>query len=380
MPFQPEQPYTLDRIVRIGVSIALLWAFIALLGYLSDVLIPFAVALLMAYLLNPLVLWLQKRLKIKQRPPAVFLSLFLTVLLLAGISWLFLPTLAKEFSDMGRLIANYVNNSELRQQALQYLPQDFELFIQDLLNREEVKKFLNAENLTQAAHFLGQNILPGVWGMFTGSISLLLGILGLFVVFLYLIFVLLDYEKISTGWSAYLPPQFRGTVLTVLEDAKNAMNRYFRAQALVAFIVGTLHAIGFTIIGLPMGILLGLLIGMLNMVPYFQLIGFIPAILFTLMHALETGTNFWWMLMLVMLVFGIIQLIQDMILTPKIMGDVTGLNPAIILLSLSIWGKLLGMLGLIIALPMTTLLIAYYRSFLKKVEEKPKSQILFKPK
>ncbi len=83
--------------------------------------------------------------------------------------------------------------------------------------------------------------------------------------------------------------------------------------------------------------------------------------------------------MLVMLVFGIIQLIQDMILTPKIMGDVTGLNPAIILLSLSIWGKLLGMLGLIIALPMTTLLIAYYRSFLQKVEEKPKSQILFKP-
>jgi predicted PurR-regulated permease PerM len=142
------------------------------------------------------------------------------------------------------------------------------------------------------------------------------------------------------------------------------MNRYFRGQAAVASIVGVLFATGFLIIGLPLGILLGLFIGLLNMVPYLQLIGLIPAFLLALIHALETGSSFWVILGLTGLIFVVVQIIQDAILVPRIMGRVTGLNPAMILLSLSIWGKLLGIFGLIIALPMTFLILAYYRRFL----------------
>ncbi len=86
--------------------------------------------------------------------------------------------------------------------------------------------------------------------------------------------------------------------------------------------------------------------------------------MFALVHALETGTGVLGVLGLTALVFVIVQLIQDTVLTPKIMGKVTGLNPAMILLSLSIWGKLLGVFGLIIALPMTCLFLAYYKSLL----------------
>ena len=106
------------------------------------------------------------------------------------------------------------------------------------------------------------------------------------------------------------------------------------------------------------------------MVPYLQLIALIPTILLALLKAADTGENFWWILFSALMVFTIVQTVQDAILTPKIMGKVTGLNPAIILLSLSIWGSLLGILGMIIALPLTTLLLSYYHKYVTDPEKK----------
>jgi len=153
------------------------------------------------------------------------------------------------------------------------------------------------------------------------------------------------------------------------------MKRYFRGQAAVASIVGVLCAMGFWAIDLPLGILLGLFIGLLNMVPYLQVVGLIPAFLLTLVHSVEAGTSLWVALGLTGMVFAVVQIIQDAILVPKIMGRVTGLSPAMILLSLSIWGKLLGIFGLLIALPMTCLLLAYYQRFLVE-EDKSQSKSL----
>ncbi|MDE5744097.1 MAG: AI-2E family transporter, partial [Paramuribaculum sp.] len=141
---------------------------------------------------------------------------------------------------------------------------------------------------------------------------------------------------------------------------KESMNHYFRGQALVAFIVGILFSIGFLIIGLPMAVALGLFIGLLNMVPYLQLISIIPAGVLCLVYAVGGGGDFWTIFWECIAVYCIVQVIQDLFLTPKIMGKAMGLNPALILLSLSVWGSLLGLIGLIIALPLTTLLLAYY--------------------
>lgn len=142
------------------------------------------------------------------------------------------------------------------------------------------------------------------------------------------------------------------------------MNRYFRGQALVAFCVGILFSIGFLIIDFPMAIALGLFIGALNMVPYLQIIGFLPTVILAILKAADTGENFWVILAGALVVFIVVQAIQDGFLVPRIMGKITGLNPAIILLSLSIWGSLLGMLGMIIALPLTTLMLSYYQRFI----------------
>ena len=100
------------------------------------------------------------------------------------------------------------------------------------------------------------------------------------------------------------------------------------------------------------------------MVPYLQIIGFLPTIMLAILKAADTGQNFWIIIASASAVFIVVQIIQDTFIVPKIMGKITGLNPAIILLSLSIWGSLMGMLGMIIALPLTTLMLSYYQRFI----------------
>ena len=179
----------------------------------------------------------------------------------------------------------------------------------------------------------------------------------------------MDYERIVNGWIRLIPERYRPFVQGLADDVEYSMNRYFRGQSLIALCVGILFAIGFKIVGFPLAVILGLFIGFLNLIPYMQTIGIIPMILLSLLKAAETGENFWLIFGSGILVLCIVQCIQDLYLTPRIMGKAMGLNPAIILLSLSIWGTLLGFIGLIIALPLTTLFLSYYKRFILMEED-----------
>ena len=134
--------------------------------------------------------------------------------------------------------------------------------------------------------------------------------------------------------------------------------------------MGILFSVGFSIVGMPLAVALGMFIGVLNLVPYLQMLGIVPAVLLALVRSNQTGENFWLIILYCFIVFLVVQGIQDLVLTPRIMGKMMGLRPAVILLSLSVWGYLLGFIGLIIALPLTTILISYYRFFVLKEERK----------
>jgi predicted PurR-regulated permease PerM len=357
-----QKPITFDRVVRIFISVGVLAGGIWLAGYLSDVLIPFAVALLLAYLTNPLVNLVQK--KISNRTAAVFISLFAIIVLAVLLGWLVIPMIAGEIVQMGQMVTELVNNSDLAEKASKQLPPDLWKDIKDFFARTEIKDFFEDINIWKILKTVAQKVLPGVWGLITGTASFFAWLIGFFVIGLYLIFLLLDYEAVQ-GWKELVPPSYRESVVGLVDDFESAMSNYFRGQAAVASICGILFAIGFALVGLPLGILLGLFIGLLNMVPYLQILGLIPAGLLAVMHAVQSGTNIWMVLGFTGLVFAVVQLIQDGFLVPKIMGKVTGLNPAMIMLSLSIWGKLLGLLGMIIALPVTYLLLVYYRRLIQ---------------
>ena len=256
------------------------------------------------------------------------------------------------------LLVAYLSQSTL----MNNIPDTIEDFVRGHLTVEDIKSIVTHEGFLDGV----KATVPKLWDVITQSISIVTSLFMVTMVALYTLLILLDYERLSTGWPRLLPERYRPFATQLVLDVEDSMNKYFRGQALVALCVGILFSIGFLIIGFPMAVGLGLFIGLLNMVPYLQLIGFVPTILLAIVKAAETGQNFWMIMLMAVIVFAVVQAIQDAILTPKIMGHVTGLNSAIILLSLSIWGSLMGILGMIIALPMTTLLISYYQKYIVK--------------
>jgi predicted PurR-regulated permease PerM len=185
-------------------------------------------------------------------------------------------------------------------------------------------------------------------------------------------FILLDYEYLTENWIRIFPKKVRPFWHSLMKDVEQALNNYIRGQGLVALCMGILFCIGFTIIDFPMAIGLGILIGIMDLVPYLHSLALIPTVFLALLKAADTGQNFWIILISALAVFLIVQVIIDMVVTPKVMGKAMGLNPAILLLSLSVWGALLGFIGLIIALPLTTLIMAYYQRYVTK-EDKEES-------
>ena len=356
-----EKKITFDSFIRGIISVIIVLGILYLINYLSSVLLPFFIAWLIAYMTYPMVTFVQHKLRVKNRVASILIVMMSLLVFFTLTAIVLFPPIIDEFGKLKELLTAYF--IEGSQQA--HIPGTVANFIKEYINMEQIQNALTESNLT---HTL-QSILPKAWSIFTQSVNVIFSIFTAFIVLLYTFFILLDYETIATGWINLVPAKYREMTVRIVNDVKEGMNRYFRGQALVAFLVGVLFSIGFLIIDFPLAIGFGLFIGLLNMVPYLQLIALVPTILLALLKAADTGENFWWILGTALLVFCIVQAIQDAIIVPKVMGKITGLNPAIILLSLSIWGALMGMLGMIIALPCTTIILSYYKRFIKNQEE-----------
>ena len=313
-------------------------------------------------MIYPFVRFLQYRCKLKYRVLSIAVALLVVLAVLTLATFLVVPPIVEESVRMAKLITVYFNDTL----ASSELFANIQAMLQSYASDDSLMQIFQHSSVMDMA----ENLVLQVWEFLSGTINFAIGLLGSLVVLLYLVFILMDYEKISEGWIKLIPAGKRGFASMVADDVKSGMNAYFRGQSLIALLVGILFSIGFLIIDFPMAIGLGLFIGVLNLIPYLQLVGFIPTIILALVKAADTGQSFWVIMICALAVFAVVQTIQDMYLTPRIMGHVMGLNPAIILLSLSIWGSLLGIIGLIIALPLTTLLISYYRRFILKETDK----------
>ena len=358
---------TFDSFIRGIIICGIIIAVLMLLKRLSGVLLPFFVAWLAAYMIYPLVTFFQHRLKLRNR----ILSIFFALLLLAAVGtaafYLLVPPMLQEFSRVKDLLIAYFTDSSYGSN----IPRSLSDFLRENIDPILLKQIFQENDLMDIL----KQAVPPLWSLITESINLIYGIFTFFIILLYIVFILLDYESISEGWPRLLPAKYRPFLTGIMNDVKEGMNKYFRGQAFVALCVGILFCIGFLIIDFPLAIGLGLFIGALNLVPYLQIIGFIPTIILAILKAADTGGNFWLILAAALAVFAIVQAIQDGFIVPRVMGKITGLNPAIILLSLSIWGSLMGMLGMIIALPLTTLMLSYYQRFIINREKAENAQI-----
>ena len=351
--------YTFDRVIRLLITTISIAAFIWLVNVLCNVLLPFCLACLISYILEPLVEFNLKRLHLKWRIISIFFTLAEVTFIISGLGYLFLPSILKEIHEMGILLNNYTQQDS----SLPFLPRELHEYISEFFDKNTLKKLVTGDHI--------ESILDKGTSLIGASVEFLFHALEWFLTFIYVIFILLDYRSLMKGFGLLVPPKYRHITNRVGNDIKHSMNRYFRGQAVLALCATIFYCIGFSIVGIPLAILLGILVGILYMIPYFQYITIIPVAFVCFVSSLDGSFSFWPEFGKCLLVYVVSQSVCDYILTPKIMGKALGLNPAIILLSLSIWGTLLGLIGMIIALPLTTLLLAYYEEYVINRNDEP---------
>ncbi|MDE7153006.1 MAG: AI-2E family transporter [Muribaculaceae bacterium] len=351
-----SKPFTFDKVIRLLITGGVIVLVIVLIDVLKDVLLPFLVGWLIAYILEPVVQYNRAMLHLRGRVIAVFVTLFEITTMLCIISYFMVPSLIKEMSQVGVLLKQYATSDV----STPFLPAEIHSLLRDNINFEEIaSQFTNQDYM---------KLINGSWHVVSSSVNIVLYILDWFLTLIYVVFIMIDYDYLVRGFRSLVPVLYRKHVFSLGNAVKDSMNHYFRGQALIAFIVAILYSIGFSLVGIPLAVLIGLTIGVLFMIPYMQFITIVPVTLLCLVYSVDEHMDFWTIWWECMAVYAVVQAIADLFLTPKIMGKAMGLNPAIILLSISVWGTLLGIIGLIIALPATTLLIDYYAKFLQKRE------------
>ncbi|MDY6387959.1 MAG: AI-2E family transporter [Fibrobacter sp.] len=362
-----KRAWTIDRVMRFLFMATGLGILLWILNYLSAVLAPFFAAFLVAYIFDPLVCKIQN--KVKYRVVAVAIVISMMVLVIGGAMWIFIPMVVEEVRHLGVLIQKLFSDSTWMERLSAFVPKDLWREFKSLVSWDKVADAMQTLDFWNAAQSVAGKILPSAWGVLTKTSSLVMWLSGVGLIFMYLVFIMLDMPKLRQGVKNLFPKRYKEDASEFAQEMDRFMGNYFRAQSFVALSVGILYAIGFGAIGLPMGVAFGLFSGALNMIPYLQLTTIPLALLLAVVYALEKGMPFWEVAIIVLGIYLVVQLIQDLFLVPKIVGSSMNLPPVGILLSLSIWGKLLGFLGLIVAIPFTCLCLVYLEKIQKKADD-----------
>ena len=357
-----RREFTFDRIARMLVlSVLILLIYVAVQAIWS-VILPFLLAGIFAYVMMPLVRFFQYTLRLRSRG----LSVILTLLLLGAVVYLaiifIIPSINAEIEKTLQVISGYSSGQDI---LMMILPRNIRNYLNGGLRWGNFPQQLSLEKILENVKLL----LDQVGGIINSTLSIFSWGLVFLIGFVYFVFILLDFENLGRGFISLFPKTLRPTIRTISMDLDRYMNNYFRGQALVAMSVGILLSIGFNIIGLPLATAMGIFIGILNFIPYMQALGIIPLGLASLLMAAQTGENAFVCMLLAYGVLMVVQIIQDMIIVPRIMGQTMGMRPSLILLVLSIWGYLLGFFGMLIALPITMFIYSLYMRYVLQDEE-----------
>ena len=354
-----EQKITFDKFIRWTAIALITVAVFAVTNYLSSVLLPFFIAWLFAYLMYPMVKFIQYRMHVKVRALAILIAMAVVLGVVGLMIYFIIPPMIGQFQKLYEFLMHWLHQTTHTN--------DLTALVKNWIeeNQEQVERFFKSNDFKDAI----RTSMPKVFAVIGQTANIVLSIVASCITLLYMFFILLDYEYLTSNWIKIFPKKNRPFWHELAGDVERELNNYIRGQCLVALCMGVMFCIGFSIMDFPMAIGLGILIGVMDLVPYLHTFAIIPTAFLAMLKAADTGQNFWVVFGLAVGLFCVVQIITDMIVTPKIMGKAMGLNPAILLLSLSVWGALLGFIGLIIALPLTTLIIAYWQRYVTKEHE-----------
>ena len=360
MPIQlsERQQQTLAAALTVLASAVLLcavgltfWLLSAFLIKFSSVFLPLAAAGVAALMLKPYYEWWEKRAPQAIALTAVFLSLVLPLVLLVVV-------IVDQVADLiARFPAWWTNAStwvEARWPRILELSQKYhvEERLQQVVEERQ-------DTLISGLRLLGDKAISAGAGAFSAVGSLL----GWFIAPIYLAFFLLIDPRLTGGWAhvalPFLKPSTREDIAYLVGEFLSILVAFFRGQLLIALAQGILFAFGFGLAGLKLWLLIGLAMGFLNIIPYLgSLIGL--GIALPLAFFQDSGGA--WTLLWVVVAFGAVQMIEGYVLTPKIMGNQTGLHPMAIMVGIFFWGTALnGILGMLLAIPLTAFFVVFWR-------------------
>lgn len=377
--------------VIVGLVVGAVWGLGRVLHVLSPVLWPIAVAGVLAYLLDPVVDFLQR--KGAPRARAIIVVFVTAFLILAGLLASVVPQVVLETQELTRKIPGYTKHLEQRvDEFISHPPEWLKRFLPQATTTptEPPAADTNAEPVTVAptaamtnapiempsshpvpsvltldraalssvTDWLGRT-LPALGRRLSQAVSLIgswFGVIaGLALIPIYAFYFLLEKRSIESKWTNYLPVQesrFKEEVVFVLTNINEYLIAFFRGQVLVAICDGILYTIGFTLIGLPYSVLIGVMATFLTIIPF---LGAITTCVTALLIAVVSGG--WQQPVGVLAVVAIVQALEGTVIQPKIMGDRVGLHPVTIIIALMVGTTLLGgILGGILAIPLTAAL------------------------
>lgn len=333
------------------------WGALVFLGILiflyrvRTVLTPFLFAILLAYILYPLVVAVENR--GASRIGAILVVYAFFAAFLGVVFWTAVPSLIKELEQIARKLPNQAQQlEELGYDAVSYFRRmELPGTVRDALG-------IVMERIQLAMEGLATRFMQLMMGAFANIVSLIISPILAF-------YFLRDHHAMRERSLRYVPAQYRGDAQNMLREINSALNGFFRGQLLVCLFVGLFVYVGLLLLDIPYALFIGLLAGLFDIIPYFgPVLGFLPAAALAL--AKSPLTVLW-----VLLLFVGANQIENGIISPKIIGDRVGLHPLIVIFAILVGGNLLGILGMLMAIPVAAIIRVILQYWLLR---KPQSQ------
>jgi predicted PurR-regulated permease PerM len=344
------------RVMMLAAAFFFLWFFYSLLG----VLLPFIISFLFAYILNPFV----TRLDAKRFPR--WASSLVAVLLMLGVVTLailfIVPPAARQFQSLlagAALIAQDVS-------ALMKSGKLFDFLTSFGVDVTDAQKFIT-EQLSPRIESILKTLFETLFGFMTGASSIMLQLMNIILVPFLFFYFLKDFPSILSQLGHLARPDKRGALESLGRQVDEVLGRYFRGAIVVAIIQGAIATIGLSIIGVNYALVLGIMTGILDFIPY---VGLIISLVVSSIVALMSGEPVLTKVLAVVILFLSQKLLEAVFLGPKIIGTKVGLHPVALILSLMVFGYFLGFIGMLIAVPATALLLTAFNSVTGAVREK----------
>jgi predicted PurR-regulated permease PerM len=324
-----------------GLALSLVLIYI-----LSPVLTPFVAAAIIAYLFDPLV----NRMQAWKLPRtlAVALVFLLMIALLALFLGVLIPLLQQQITDVISKVPDMIN--WVQATAVPWTNQKFDMNIQFDIN--SVKKAL-PQDLQQAS-----SLFNTVWHtVFSSGKAIIIWFTNLFLIPVVIFYLLRDWGKVVNGMHELLPRRNESTISNLLKECDEVLGAFLRGQLMVMIALGFLYSLGLSLVGLKLALLIGLIAGLLSIVPY---LGFIVGIGAALTAAIFQFHDIWHCIA-VLIVFIIAQTIEGMALTPILVGDRIGMHPVAVIFAVLAGGQLFGFFGILLALPVAAVIMVFVR-------------------